>query len=108
VATIQTADEIQAILERLQGEEIVALQVLGINSLKSLTPTPYALVGGLVEGTAVADRRVPVTTLAHTVVLDLQRTGKVVWLEKAEPCQLVVGTLGPTVRLVLASGRGAI
>ena len=53
MAAIQTPDEIQAILTRLEGEQIATLQVLGINSLKSSSPMPHALEGDMVESSAV-------------------------------------------------------
>ena len=48
MATIQTDDEIRDILVRLEGEAIATLQVLGINSLKTLSPTPEALAGEVI------------------------------------------------------------
>lgn len=106
MAAIQTSDEIQDLLDRLHGQEIAALQVLGINSLKSFAPMPEALAGDTIESTGVADRLLTVTTDRHQVVFDLQRTGKLVWLAKAEPYVMAVGSSRPTVRLILASGQG--
>ena len=106
MVAIQTLDEIQAILARLEGEEIVVLQVLGINSLKSFSPTPDALAGDTIESSAVSDRHFTVTTTGHEMAIDLQRTGKVVWLPNAEPYVTAVGSARPTVRLVLANGEG--
>ncbi len=71
-----TLDEIQAILARLEGEEIVVLQVLGINSLKSFSPMPDALAGDTIESSAVSERHFTVTTTGHEMAIDLQRTGK--------------------------------
>ncbi len=102
----QTIDEIQAILDRLQGEVIATLQVLGINSLKSTSPLPEAVVGDAVEMASVESRFVSITTSLHVIVLDLQRTGKLVWLENAQPYVMVAGASRPTVRLLLASGQG--
>jgi hypothetical protein len=48
VPTIQSAEQIQGLLERLTGREIAGIQVLGINSLKSLLPMPEAITGGVV------------------------------------------------------------
>ncbi|MCM4082019.1 hypothetical protein [Paractinoplanes hotanensis] len=102
----QTIDEIQAILDRLRGEVIATLQVLGINSLKSTSPLPEAVVGDAVERTSVESRLVSITTSLHVIVFDLQRTGKLVWLENAQPYVMVAGASRPTVRLLLASGQG--
>lgn len=106
MATIQTDDEIRDILVRLEGEEIATLQVLGINSLKSLSPTPEAVAGDVIESTSVAGRLVVAMTSSHQMVFDLQRTGRLVWLSEAEPYVMTAGSSRPTVRLVLASGQG--
>lgn len=106
MAATQTADEIRSILAHLEGEEIAALQVLGINSLKSLTPMPDALVGEKIKSTRVTDRVFTVITGGHQAVFDLQRTGKLVWLPQAEPYVLAAGSSRPTVRLLLAGGQG--
>ena len=42
---IQSAKQIQELLERLSGRQIAGLQVFGINSLKSLFPMPEAITG---------------------------------------------------------------
>ena len=94
------------ILARLHGQEIATLQVLGINSLKSLTSMPDALAGETIESTSVADRRFTVTTRSHEVSFDLQRTGKLVWLTDAQPYVMTPGTTRPTTRIVLASRQG--
>lgn len=106
MANIQTPVEIQAILASLEGQEIATLQVLGINSLKSFSPMPDALTGDTVETLAVSDRLFTMTTTGHEVVFDLQRTGKVLWLAKAEPYVMTAGSARPTVRLVLTNGHG--
>lgn len=106
MATIQTDDEIRDILVRLEGEAIATLQVLGINSLKSLLPTPEAVAGHVIESTSVAGRLVVAMTSSHQMVFDLQRTGRLVWLSEAEPYVMTAGSSRPTVRLVLASGHG--
>ena len=106
VTAIQTASQIHDILERLHGQEIAGLEVLGINSLKSLSPMPDALVGDTVTATESFDRLFRIRTNAHTIVVDLQRTGRLVWLDSAAPYTLVPGTSRPTVRLLLADGSG--
>ncbi|WP_433117959.1 hypothetical protein [Micromonospora sp. CA-246542] len=102
----QTIDEIQAILDRLQGGEIATLQVLGINSLKSTAPLLQAIVGDAIESTSVENRVVAITTTRYAIVFDLQRTGKLVWLDGVQPFLMVAGSMRPTARLLLASGQG--
>lgn len=106
MATIQTGDEIRDILVRLEGEEIATLQVLGINSLKSLSPRPDAVAGDLIESASAVGRLITAITSSHQVVFDLQRTGRLVWLREAAPYVMTGGSSRPTVRLVLASGHG--
>lgn len=106
MATIQTPDEIQSILTQAEGREIVTLQVLGINSLKSMATTPDALVGDIIESTTVNDRYFMVLTAAHEITFDLQRAGKVVWLKDAAPYVMSTGSARPTVRMVFADGQG--
>jgi hypothetical protein len=106
MATIQTSDEIQTLLAPLEGQQIATLQVLGINSLKSMSPMPEALAGDVIESTNVQGRLFSITTTNHQVVFDLQRTGKIVWLPNAAPHVMTAGSARPTVRLVLADGKG--
>lgn len=84
----------------------MALQVLGINTLKSVLPLPDALVGETVTGSEVAERTFRLVTADYEITVDLQRTGKVVWLDAAQPYRLVPGSARPTVRLLLAGGTG--
>lgn len=106
MASVQSSVQIQGILSRLVGHEISVIQVLGINSLKSMTPMPEALTGHLVEAATVEDRNLTIQTATHQVVIDLQRTGKVVWLADAQPYAFAAGSARPTVRLVLTGGEG--
>lgn len=106
MAVYQSPDEVLAILRRLHGHEIAALQVLGINTLKSVSPLPEALVGETVTGSEVAGRTFRIVTAHYEVTIDLQRTGKVVWLDTAQPYGLVPGSARPTARLLLAGGIG--
>ncbi|WP_228454087.1 hypothetical protein [Streptomyces alkaliphilus] len=96
MATIQSAAEIQPLLEPLTGQKIAALQVLGINSLKTLSPPLEALAEEVVTAADVVDRTPPrVDTTSHVISFDLQRTGRVVLLESAEPYRFVAGAKSP-------------
>lgn len=105
VAEIQSAGEMEHILTRLHGKQIEGLQVLGINSLKSVTPAVGDLVGLRVTETHVADRKVTIQTSQFEIKIDLQRTGRLVWLGRAEPYKLGHGAM-PTARLLLSDGAG--
>lgn len=106
MAAAQTSSEIQAILARTHGQSVVALQVLGINSLKSIDPPPDSLVGVMISTSTVSERTLCLVVGAFEVRIDLQRTGKVVWLDSVEPYQQKVGAARPTARLVLQGGNG--
>jgi hypothetical protein len=106
MAAVQSPNEIQTVLERLHGREIAGLQVLGINSLKSLSPMPDALAGEIVTASELTDRIFTVHTNSISMTCDLQRTGRLVWLDTAEPYRLAAGTSRPTARLLMADGSG--
>lgn len=106
MAPAQSPDQIQSILERLHGRKVAILRILGINSLKSVDPPPGALAGMTITSSDTSDRTFRLLTEDHEVTIDLQRTGKVVWLDTVQPYQLVVGATYPTVRLVLSDGSG--
>lgn len=106
MATIQSAAEIQHLLEPLMGQKISVLQVLGINSLKTMLPPLEALAGEVVTAADVVDRTLRVDTTSHVISFDLQRTGRVVLLESAEPYRFVAGANRPTARLLMADGSG--
>lgn len=106
MAAVQSLEDIQSLLVRLVGREIRALQVFGINSLKSVSPMPDSLAGEVIESMNVDERLFTVITSGHRVVFDLQRTGRVVWLANAEPYATSAGSSRPTIRLILADGEG--
>lgn len=103
MASVQSSDEIASIIDRLNGTRITLLQVLGINSLKSLATPLDALVGEAITESEVTERIVTIRTSGHALVFDLQRTGKVVWLGSSEPFRLGTGPM-PTVRLATDHG----
>ncbi|MDX2544684.1 hypothetical protein ACOT81_20460 [Streptomyces sp. WI04-05B] len=106
MATIQSSAEIMSLLQHLKEKRIAALQVLGINSLKTFSPPLETLTGEVVKAADVVERTINVDTANHVVSFDLQRTGRVVLLESAEPYRLVAGAARPTVRLLMADGSG--
>jgi len=106
VPSIQTAQEIRDILRRLEHDSIRAVQVLGINSLKSISPLPEDLIGARVTRTAVDDRILTIDADAFRISVDLQRTGRLVWLPSADAYRAIAGDSRPTLRLLLASGAG--
>lgn len=103
MAEPQTTQEILSILERIVGESVRQMQVLGVNSLKSVAPAPHDLVGSTITSVDANARIVRIDFAGFSATFDLQRTGRLVWLEKAEPAQFGRPNL-PTVRLLLESG----
>lgn len=106
MAGIQTTSEISDLLARLRGETIASLQVLGINSLKSHSPMPDALVGEQITDSAIHERTFTIETNNHNIGVDLQRTGRLVWLAATVPYSTAASESRPTIRIVLASGAG--
>jgi hypothetical protein len=102
----QTAGEIKSILDRTHGQVIDLLQVLGVNSLKTIDPPTDDLVGTIITASSVSGRTFRLATQAFEVTVDLERTGKVVWLDAIQPYQFSPGALRPTVRLSLQGGSG--
>lgn len=103
MASVQTVGEIRSVVEHVHGARVVVLQVLGINSLKSLAPPLDALLGDTIEGSEVLERILTVRTSRHTITFDLQRAGKVVWRGSEQAYRMGSGPL-PTVRLVTDKG----
>lgn len=106
MASIQTPTAIEGLLAQVRQHEIAGLQVFGVNSLKSFTPSPEALVGQVVTSIDHLDRAFTIRTSDFTITCDLQRTGRVVWLDAAAPYANTAATVRPTVRLVFKDGTG--
>jgi len=105
--SVQTPREIDDLLgEQLTGRSIRQLQVLGVNSLKTVTPSAAELVGEQVRSARCEERVIAICTAAYEIRVDLQRTGRVTWLTGAERWQLSSGVPLPTVRLLLDDGTG--
>jgi hypothetical protein len=101
----QSSEEISDILARLVGRTVAEFSVLGINSLKSVTPAPTALAGTEIVGTSVRDRILELRTQAYLVQIDLQRAGRLIWFDT--PPSAAAGTASrPTVRLLTQNGDG--
>lgn len=101
----QSTAEILALLERLVGESVSQFQVLGINSLKSVTPTTNDLAGRVITAVSADDRRLEIELGDVSATVDLQRTGRLAWLETASQAQIGQANLS-TLRLILESGSG--
>jgi hypothetical protein len=107
VPSLQSPDEIDELLAgHVVGRSIRQLQVLGVNSLKTVTPHPDDLVGAEVRSAHCADRIITISTPAHKVRIDLQRAGRVIWLGNADSWHASSGAPLPSVRILLDDGTG--
>ena len=52
------------------------------------------------------ERVIAISTTAYKIRVDLQRSGRVTWLQSADAWQLSSGVPLPTVRLLLDDGSG--
>lgn len=105
--SVQSPSEINDLLAtQLVGRSIRQLQVLGINSLKTISPSADELVGEQVHDARCEERIVGISTGCYEIRVDLQRTGRVTWLESAFAWQMSSGVPLPTVRLLLDDGSG--
>lgn len=105
--SVQSPREIDDLLAgQLVGRSIRQLQVLGVNSLKTVSPSVNELVGEYVRSASCEERVIAISTTACEIRVDLQRIGRVTWLENADAWQLSSGVPLPTVRLLLDDGSG--
>src|ERR1700761_4935403 len=95
--SVQTSGEIDDLLAgQLVGRSIRRLQVLGINSLKTVTTSADALVGEQVRSARCEERIIEIMTTSYEVRIDLQRTGRVTSLRSAEAWKMSSGVPLPT------------
>ena len=105
MAGVQSTEDMLRVLNHLVGESVAEFQVLGVNSLKSVRPSPDDLAGARITGVSAAERILTLRIGAFITSVDLQRTGRVQWLVTAEPARIGHTSL-PTARLILQSGSG--
>jgi len=104
---VQSPREIDDLLTgQLVGRSIRQLQVLGVNSLKTVTPPADALVGEQVRTARCDERIIGISTTAYEIRIDLQRTGRVTWLKSADAWRMSSGVPLPSARLLLDDGSG--
>jgi hypothetical protein len=107
VPYLQPPHEIDELLAvHLVGRSIRQFQVLGVNSLKTIMPHPDVLVGAEVRRAHCTGRIITISTAGHEIRIDLQRTGRVSWLSKADAWQVSSRTPLPSARLLLDDGTG--
>lgn len=106
-ATVRDATAVVELLrQQLVGREVRALEVYGINSLKSREPALGSLAGLTVRGVAPSGGSVVAIQLdGMEVVVDLQRVGGVQLSPRLDGWSFGDGPQ-PTARLLLADGGG--
>jgi hypothetical protein len=99
----ETPREIDYLPSRhLAGRVIRRFEVFDTNTLKTVQPKLELLVGAEVTAASCSDRVVVrIWTLACEVVLNLERTGRVEWIEDAGQGR---GNASPTARVLLDDG----
>ncbi len=103
--TTQSAEEMEATLrQHAVGRTVRALQILGINSLKTVEPSPAALEGHIVVDVAAQGRALEIAFETCAIHVDLARTGRIKWLPTAEAWTPTDATQAPTLRLLLGDG----
>jgi hypothetical protein len=105
MAINQSADSFLEILNRVVGERVAELQVMGVNSLKSVAPPPSDLAGLEITGVGLEACVITIDMGSHHATIDLQRAGRLHWLARAERAKIGLPNL-PTIRLLLHSGAG--
>ncbi len=104
-----TPPDTQALLIQLAGKQVAALQVYGVNSLKTLDPPLADLAGDVIAGVQPGSgdgRRLDLILDRHVVKVDLARTGVAVFLPSAQPWTPSGRSNPPTGRLILTDGSG--
>jgi len=104
---VQSPRDIDDLLAgQVVGRSIRQLQVLGVNSLKTVTPPADVLVGEQVHSARCEERVIGISTTAYEIRIDLQRTGRVTWLKSADSWLMSSGVPLPSARLLLDDGSG--
>jgi hypothetical protein len=88
------------------GKKVASIQVLGINSLKTLQP-PLESVNGQAMADLVIDesvRKIDVVLERYVIVVDMARTGTVVAIQRAAAWQPSDKGPMPTARILFSDG----
>jgi hypothetical protein len=104
---IQSPEEITTLLGHSEGASIIAIQVLGINTLKTVMPSPEFLqLGSKIVNSQCHDRLVRIETEGYCLLIDLQRVGRVSRIAKAERWEMASRSPQPTMIVFLSDGSG--
>lgn len=103
-----TPPDAQALLTQLAGKQVAALQIYGVNSLKTLDPSLADLTEDVIVGVQPGGdgRCLDLILDRHVVEVDLARTGVAVFLPSAQPWTPSGRSQPPTGRLILTDGSG--
>jgi hypothetical protein len=97
-------DTDQQVLGLLIGRRLAQVQILAVNSLKTVEPPPASLVGEFVQQAIfTTDREFIISTGALTATVNLERVGRLVWLVNAGPWS-PGQSAAPTIRVLTDDG----
>lgn len=107
-ATKTSADGAKQVLEQhAVGRTVRDLTVLAINALKTLDPPLTSVVDGRIETVSVDDpQRLVIHLETVDLIVNLERTGRLVWTPTLGPWTPCPGRVPPTARLLLDDGSG--
>ncbi len=89
------------------GRSVRGFTVLAINALKTLDPPLTSIVGSRIETVSVEDpQRVVIHMEALDLIVNLERTGRLLWTPSSAPWVPTPGRVSPTARLLLDDGGG--
>jgi hypothetical protein len=107
VAAVRKPEDIEALLQREAiGRTVLAVEVHGINSLKSVSPGLAAVAGQAVEQVETNAKGHIVITIGNVhAVVDLQRAAAVQFQRQLSPWTFAEGPQ-PTIRVLFTDGTG--
>jgi hypothetical protein len=100
------ADDVKALRGSVAGKRVASVQILGINSLKSLHPPIESVSGQRVTEILIDEsrRKIDLVLERHIILVDMARTGTVVILKQALIWQPSDKSRMPTARIVFSDG----
>lgn len=96
----------EALRGSITSKQIASMQVLGINSLKSLQPSPESMAGQVITDLSLDEstRKIEIILDQHIILVDMARTGTVVALERSLAWQASEKSPTPTARILFTDG----
>lgn len=98
--------DVEALRGSVSGKRIASMQVLGINSLKSLQPSPESMTGQMITDLNLDEstRKIELVLEQYIILVEMARTGIVVALKKSLAWQASEKSPMPTARILFSDG----